>query len=173
MSVFRNRQACGIVVPTMKTLLAAALAASLPVLAACGGDDTTADDPQTTPSSGSSVPSGTPTTIEPTSYTYRLQAICYCPLTAPVDVTVEDGEVVSAVWAKGGHGLTKGDDAPKTLWLTIDDILARAADPKVDDADVDWPEGADYPSRVAIDPIKNAMDDEVTYVIKDVSVSAG
>jgi hypothetical protein len=158
----------------MKTLLAVTVAASLPLLAACGGGgDTTADDPQTTPSSTAGSPSGTPTGFEPTSYSYRLQAICYCPLTSPVDVTVEDDEVVSAVYAKGGNGLTKGDDAPKSLWLTIDDILARAADPKVDHADVDWPDGADYPSKVALDPIENAMDDEITYVIKDVSVSGG
>ncbi len=36
-----------------------------------------------------------------------------------------------------------------------------------------WPDGTDHPTKVAIDQIENAADDEVTYTISDVQVSAG
>ncbi len=31
-----------------------------------------------------------------------------------------------------------------------------------------WPDGADHPDQIAIDKMKNAIDDEITYVITNV-----
>lgn len=158
----------------MKTLLAASLLAALPVLVGCGGDDTTAEDPSTTgPSSTTTAGPGTYPSFAPEDYTYRLEVLCFCPMPGPAEVTVQGGEVVSAVLVKGGQGMPKGSDAPEYMQLTINDVIDSANDPAADEVKVDWPDGQDYPSSVAIDQNKQAMDDEVTYVVKDVSVSGG
>ena len=160
----------------MKTLLAASLLATLPLVAACGSDDSTATDPasqSTQASTDTSTAASTPTDFGPTSYSYTLRAACFCAFIEPVRVTVEDDEIVSAVVAHGGRGFAKGADAPEALRLTIDDLLAKAADPKVDEVDVKWPDGQDYPTSIALDPIKNAVDDEVTYYLSDVTVTGG
>ncbi len=161
----------------MKILLsAAATAMALTVLAGCSGDDDgdTATDPAeksdttTAPTDGSTT-DGYPA-FDAADYTFVLEQLCYCPVTGPVEVTVEDGEVTSAVIAKGGQGMKKGSDAPEYLWITINDVIDRANDPEAAQVDVDWPDGQDWPSTVAIDQIENAVDDEVTYTIRDVSV---
>lgn len=163
----------------MKILLsAAATAVALVALAGCSGDDTaTAEDPESTPPA-TSDPTDTPTVgsypeLEATDYTYVLEQICYCPIAGPVTVTVEDGEVTSAVYAKGGRGLEKGGDAPDYLWITINDVIAKANDTEADKVDVTWPEGQDWPTSVAVDQVERATDDEVTYVVRNVQLSEG
>ncbi|RHW27726.1 hypothetical protein D0Z08_08695 [Nocardioides immobilis] len=163
----------------MKILLsAAATAVALAALAGCSGDDTTtAEDPEST-TPATSDPTDSPTVgsypeLEATDYTYVLEQICYCPIAGPVKVTVEDGEVTSAVYAKGGRGLEKGDDAPDYLWITINDVIAKANDTKADKVDVTWPEGQDWPTSVAVDQVERATDDEVTYVVRNVQLSEG
>lgn len=163
----------------MKILLsAAATAVALAALASCSGDDTTtAEDPEST-TPATSDPTDTPTVgsypeLEATDYTYVLEQICYCPIAGPVKVTVEDGEVTSAVYAKGGRGLEKGDDAPDYLWITINDVIAKANDTEADKVDVTWPEGQDWPTSVAVDQVERATDDEVTYVVRNVQLSEG
>ncbi|KRC54825.1 MULTISPECIES: DUF6174 domain-containing protein [unclassified Nocardioides] len=160
--------------PVVRTLLAPALTAVLALgLSACSHeDDATASDPTGTDPSPTVTDDGAPTwpTFAPADYTYRLEVMCFCPMTGPVEVTVADGEVVSAT---GLRNPGKGRPAPEFLRLTINDVIAKANDPSVAKADVTWPDGQDHPSRVAIDQIENAVDDEVTYVIRDVRVSAG
>ena len=60
----------------------------------------------------------------------------------------------------------------ESLQLSINDILTEAADPKWDEVEVDWPAGQDHPDRVSIDRIKKAMDDEVTYLVTNVTPAA-
>ncbi len=160
-----------------------ALLLPLGLLAACGEDEPTkADDPASESASGSESDPTSPTatvTGDPgtypdfgeSDYTYVLEQICYCPLTGPVQVTVEDGEVTEAVTVKGTRGTPKGSDAPDYQRLTIDDIIAQANDPDVDQVDVTWPDGSAWPTSVAIDQIENAVDDEVTYLIRKVEVA--
>lgn len=163
----------------MKILLsAAATAVLLAALAGCSGDDTTtAADPEST-IPATSDPTGTPTVgsypeLEATDYTYVLEQICYCPITGPVKITVEDGEVTAAVIAKGSRGIKKGTDAPDYLWITINDVIAEANDTEADKVDVTWPEGQDWPTSVAVDQVERATDDEVTYVVRNVQLSEG
>ncbi len=162
-----------------------ALLLALGLLAACGDDEPTeADDP----TSESVSESGSPDPDEPTAtttvtgdaeypafgesdYTYVLEQICYCPLTGPVRVTVEDGEVTEAVTVTRAPGTPKGSDAPDYQRLTIDDIIGFANDPEVASADVTWPDDSDWPTSVAIDHIERAVDDEVTYLIRKVETS--
>lgn len=166
----------------MKTFLgAAALIAALSALAGCGGDDgDTATDPASaTPSGPTDEPADEPAD-EPTvgsypefgaeDYTYTLEQICYCPLTGPVAVTVEDGEVTSATITKGGRGMKKGSEAPQYVRLTINDVIARANDTGAAEVVVDWPDGQEWPNSVAVDQIEDAVDDEITYLVRDVQV---
>ena len=157
----------------------AAVAATL-VLTACGGaDDDTATDPAVsspTPDSPSAQPSAEPamigdyTAYPHDDYTYDLEVQCFCPYFGqPVTVTVVGGEVTAAVWAKKSRDHAKGD-AVNDEWLRlgINDVLEEAADPSYDKVDVQWPDGADHPDQIAIDKMKNAIDDEITYVITNV-----
>ncbi|WP_183098317.1 DUF6174 domain-containing protein [Nocardioides pelophilus] len=162
----------------MKILLgAAATVLAITALAGCSGDDDgdTARDPAskspttTAPTDPATV--GTYPELDADDYSFLLEQLCYCPVTGPVLVTVEDGEVVSAVITKGGHGMKKGSDAPVYLQLTINDVIARANDTDAAEVVVDWPDGQDWPNSVAVDQVENAVDDEITYVIRDVQVS--
>ena len=161
----------------MKILLrAAATATALIAVTGCSGDDggdTATDGTSRTPTTGGStetVTSGEYPELAAEDYTYVLEQICYCPVTGPVKVTVEDGDVTSAVILQGGHAMKKGSDAPEYLRITINDVIARANDPEAAQVDVDWPDDQDWPTTVAVDQIENAVDDEVTYTIKDVQV---
>jgi hypothetical protein len=164
----------------MKALLTVATTTlALALLAGCGGDDggdeTTAQDTGSTESSPTSTPTDPPTpgsypAFEPEDYTFVLEQVCFCPLTGPVRVTVEDGEIVEAVVIKGGRGVEKGSDAPPYLRMTINDVIDKANDPEADSVDVMWPDGQDYPSKVSVDAIEKAVDDEVTYLVRNVTV---
>jgi hypothetical protein len=170
----------------MKILLsAAATVMALTALAGCSDDDggDTATDTSTDTSSDTS--SDEPTTSEPTpeptvgtypefepeDYSFVLKQVCFCPIAGPVKVTVEDGEVKSAIVAKGGSGMEKGSDAPEYLWITINDVIAEANDTEAASVEVSWPDGQDWPASVAVDEVELATDDEITYVIRDVQVS--
>jgi len=163
----------------MKNLLAAGAAAlALTALSACGGGETsTAEDPGPSGSSGSPAPvdgataepGSLPDFAEP-DYTYVLEVFCYCPQTGPVRVTVEGGEVVDAVTVRKTPGTPKGSKAPEFLRKSINDLIAVANDPEIDDVEVDWPEGSAYPRRIVTDPIEDGVDDEATYSIRDVEV---
>ena len=158
--------------------LVGAVAATL-LLGACGGaDDDTATDPA--PAAGSSPASETPG-AEPEligdyaayphdDYTYDLEVQCFCPYFGqPVTVTVTGGEVTDAVCAKKSRDHAKGDAVTdEWLRLGINDLLQEAADPSYDKVEVQWPDGADHPDKIAIDKMSNAVDDEVTYVITNV-----
>ncbi len=162
----------------MKTLIGAgATLLALSTLVGCSGDDdggTTAADPASP--GGSTPPADTPTTgsypeFAAQDYTYLLEQVCFCPLTGPVRVTVQDGEVVEAVVARGGHGIERGTAAPEYLRTTINDVIARANDTEAASVDVVWPDGQDYPSKVAVDQMAKATDDEITYIVRDVRVT--
>lgn len=158
--------------PTLAALLALGLSA-------CGreDDEKAADEASDAPSSGTTTDDATDDPaaqqwpdFAATDYTYRLEVLCFCPMTGPLQVKVTDGEVASATrLQKPG----KGKQAPAFVRLSINDIIAKANDPSVFEADVTWPDGADHPTKVAIDQIETAVDDEVTYTISNVQVSAG
>lgn len=177
-----------VVPPRSAGLVAAALAALLLALTACAhesdtvaSDDTGATteptDGQTDEQTGGQTggpddqadPTGGRTFSEP-DYVYRLEVLCYCPQVGAVRVVVADGEVVRATTLGGGRGFTKGQPAPEFARLTINDVIDRADDPAADHVEVTWPEGQEWPSVVAIDHLAGAVDDEVTYTIKNVRV---
>jgi hypothetical protein len=109
-------------------------------------------------------------TFEDQDYSYVLTRICRCPYTAPVAITVEGGNVTSAVAAERTNTVAKGDPAPEALHLTIADILAKAADPTLARSDVQWPADQAWPDRVRIELIEGARDADIVYVISDVVI---
>jgi len=102
-------------------------------------------------------------------YTYVLEVQCFCPTFGqPVRVTVTDGEVTGATWTQKAPDHAKGDEADlEWLRLSINDILTEAADPSYDEVEMTWPAGQDHPDKVAIDRMKMATDDEVTYLLSE------
>lgn len=159
-----------------RVLLPALTAALALGLSGCGREnDDKAADPARSETTPSASPSASPTRetypeFAPTDYTYRLEVICFCPMTGPVEVTVADGEVTSATrLEKPGQG----QQAAPFARLSINDIITKANAPGIADAEVTWPEGQDHPTQVKLDQVERATDDEVTYLIGDVRVSAG
>jgi hypothetical protein len=157
-------------------------------LVACGsgddGDDDVASDPA--PTSATPSPSETPSptaeptvgtypAFEPTDYTFVLSVSCFCMgAGTPIEVTVEDAEVVGAIYGAddtGRGGTKKGDPADQLFWMTINDIIDEANDTEAAKVDVDWPAGQDYPNSVYVDGDKNIADDETGYTIANVVVS--
>ena len=151
-----------------------------------GSDNGTGVDPgaaaSTTPSPTPS-PTGTVSTTQKigehpayphADYSYDLEVQCFCPsFGQPVRVTVQDGEVASAVWTKKGPGHARGAEATEEwVRLSINEVLSEAADPRWDAVEVTWPAGQDHPDRVAIDRVENAVDDEVTYLLRNVEPAA-
>lgn len=163
----------------MKILLSAAAAAvAITFLAGCSGDDdgdardTATDTASTTPTSDPTAEPtvGTYPELDAEDYTYVLEQVCFCPVTGPIKVIVEDGEVTSAVVLKGGQGIEKGSNAPDYLWITINDVIAQANDTEAADVQVTWPDGQDWPDRVSVDKVELATDDEISYVVRNVTV---
>lgn len=164
----------------VRTLLGLALLLSF---AACSGSDDAADGPSSpavstragetssvSPSTGASPSASAFPGFAPEDYTYRLEVLCFCPRVGAVRVEVADGKVVAATALSGR---LKGRPAPDFTRLTIDDIIDRANDPSAAQVKVVWPQGQDHPTSVRIDTMDRATDDEVTYVIRNVRVSAG
>ena len=165
-----------------RTLLPAALLATA-LLAGCGSaTDVEVTDPTGSPSASATPtpsPSGSP---EPgaypaypfSDYSYTLKLQCFCAsFGKPIRISVADGEVASAAWARTGQGTVKGEEVTDE-WarLTLDDVIDAANDTEAEVVEVDWEAGADHPTRVSVDRDLQAMDEEITYVVSDVILSS-
>lgn len=145
---------------------AALVLALLAALTACGGDDTptATDPPESSPESE---------TFDGADYTYTLRVNCFCSDGGvPISVTVRDGEVVDAVYARKGRGHAAGDQVDKWRRLTIEDIIDEADKARANGAaevDVAWPDGQDHPDSVSIDQDRRMADEEIGYEISNVS----
>lgn len=120
------------------------------------------------PSPSSSFSSFAEAWEEPAAYVYTLTSSeGERSLIGTFRVTVEDGKVVKAVGLdESGRGAVKR--APEEV-PTIGGLLeqlARAHDEGADTAEAAYaPDG--HPVRITLDPEKNAVDDEESYVISD------
>ncbi len=157
-------------------------------LAACGSDDDgddVAKDPGSSTATATSTPSptaeptvGTYPAFEPTDYTFELTISCFClGAGVPIEITVQDAEVVGAVYAMAQSGgrdgdIQAGDPASESFWLTINDVIEQANDTEADLVTVDWPAGQDYPNSVYVDGHKSMADDETSYTIANVEVAS-
>ena len=164
--------------------VAVAATVSVLLLSACGTDDgSVADDPGPAEpaSSTTSAPTeeataqptvGTYPEFEPEDYSYHLSVACFCVgAGVPIEVTVEAGEVVDAVYLAddgGRSAVKKGDPADKRFWLTINDVIDAANNTSAARVDVVWPPGQEYPSSVYVDEDEKIADEEIGYTVSEV-----
>lgn len=161
----------------MKTaILALALTATL---AACGSETDAGDDVTGQGETTSQSPEGAPTDppwpeFGAADYTFVYSRSCYCPdATTKIQVTVVGGTPTHATYAESGPGFKKGNPAEAPLHkITIADIIDEANSDDADTIEVTWPEGQEWPSKVFIDRIERAVDDEVTFEIHSVEVGS-
>ena len=106
---------------------------------------------------------------EPTSYEFTMQRLCFCPreLTSPVIVQVKAGLVESRRYADTGGPVdarwTAEFPAIDGVFAIVDAAIARRAD-KID-AVYDPTRG--FPTRIDIDYISSAADDELGVRVRD------
>lgn len=161
----------------MRTALVAVLATTF-VLTACGTSaDNTAQDPAGTGTpSVSPTPEAPPTvgtypSFAPTDYSFTLRVQCFCAGAGlPIRVTVADGKVTDAVYARNGRGVHRGDQADGYLAVTIDKVIEAANNTSAASVKVTWPAGQDYPSSVYVDQSEHMADEEIGYAVSDVVV---
>jgi hypothetical protein len=102
-------------------------------------------------------------------YQYRLQVLCFCPpeVTNPVIVEVKGGVTSSVIYV--GTGLPVGNnnfiryDTIEEMFQVIEDAINQNAD----EIKVEYNADLGYPTRIEIDFIKMAVDDEITYTISN------
>lgn len=142
------------------------------LLAACGSDPgSSAVDPaaSTSPTPTVRPTVGTYPAFPHDDYAFTVRVSCYCPVTGPVRITVEDGRATSADWVKpGGH---QGMEVPEH-WasLTIDQVIEAANDTEAARVDVVWPDGQDWPDSVWVDHEELMADEEIGYAISHVVI---
>ena len=161
---------------TSPALLAAVLVS---LLGGCAGTDEVArDEPTGTPTTSEPAPSDPPEddAFAPSDYDFTLVTSCFCAYGGvPVRVSVRDDAVTTAVFARAGGrgGAVRGEAAPESLVLSIEDVLARAEEAREQGAAevrVEWPEGTDHPTEVWIDRDERMVDEELGWTISRVDV---
>jgi hypothetical protein len=165
----------------MRKRLTPALAA-VALVAGCGAvgaDVATNPDPEPASTSDptshpTSHPTGAPwPKYQAQDYTFMLRVSCYCPDAGiPVTVTVRDGDITDAVYARKGWGHAAGAPAPGWMRVTINDVIDAANDTHADTVTVRWPDGQDYPTSVWVDRDRHAADEEIGYTIRNVEPSS-
>lgn len=109
---------------------------------------------------------------QPAAYAFTMQRLCFCPpdITRPVVVTVRNGVVESRKYEDTGAEVagqfTQLFPAVEGLFAIVDDAVTR----KADTIDADYDQSRGFPVRVAIDYIKQAADDELTFTVRDFKV---
>ena len=105
--------------------------------------------------------------LEIQNYDFVYQVSCFCGFTIPnpVKLSVRNGVVSAAVPV----GSFVGTLPPLSVYPTIDSlfvVLETARKNTPDGVTVDFDPTYHYPTKIAIDPVKNAADDEVTYTVE-------
>lgn len=99
------------------------------------------------------------------NYDFVFEKTCFCGFNRPnpVKLSIRDGAVSAATPV----GSFIGTMPALSTYPTIDSlfaILARAEKASPRGVTVKFDPTYHYPTKIAVDPIKNAIDDEVTYI---------
>jgi hypothetical protein len=103
------------------------------------------------------------------SYQYRLEVNCFCPpeVTGPVIVEVSQNAPISVTYVSSGKPAEgkyfEKYDTIEELFIVIDEAFDREAD-KIE---ITYDDIKGFPTRISIDFIEQAADDEIAYVISD------
>lgn len=128
-----------------------------------------ADAPSTSVSQG---PRGMWDAAEVDAYTITVERRCFCPGVGPYVVTVVDGEISSVTHA--GKDVDPDGEMLRDWPLTVEELFREVteAEGNADDLAVSYDPDLGYPTKIAIDRWEDAIDDEVTYVVRDLQVDA-
>jgi hypothetical protein len=95
-------------------------------------------------------------------YEYHLRILCFCPpnVTFPVIIKVENGINLSVEYAQEPKEVTNDYFKPVDTIDKLFDVIQKAIDNEADSLVVEYDSTYGYPKSIAIDPIKNAIDEE-------------
>jgi len=111
---------------------------------------------------------------QPPHYRYRLRAVCFCPREEPVWIEVRGGQTVAITDGATGEPVTaarkeslENVNTVEKLFAWIEQVgrPAPGTGPAPDEMEVSYDATLGYPTRIAIDAIADAVDDEFTYLI--------
>ncbi len=100
-------------------------------------------------------------------YRYNLFVGCFCIASEPMIVEVQDGQVVSLEYQSGKEMDASNRDLFEK-YATIDRIFSELAtniNDKADEFTVTYDPTYGFPTRVNVDFIKKALDDELTLTV--------
>jgi hypothetical protein len=103
----------------------------------------------------------------PSHYRFVHDEWAFAPSEGPVEIEVEDGEIVSAVIVE------TDEPAPPSRALTIEDlfdVVQDELDGDPDDIHIRYDSDLGFPKSVDVDPIENAMDDEHGFTVEQFEV---
>lgn len=97
-------------------------------------------------------------------YTMQQQRLCFCPNTDTYQLTVVNEHVTAAVNLTTGLPATTAELASfKSVSELFALIRATLRDDRAGRSTIAYDAGAGYPAEVSLDPIRDAVDDEITY----------
>jgi hypothetical protein len=103
------------------------------------------------------------------SYTMQQRVVCFCVTGATTfQVTVKTGVITRAVNVTTGESISV---TLLTIFRTVDQLFAQAREGLTREGVVQsmaFDATLGYPTTLSLDPIRNAVDDEVTYVTSNV-----
>jgi len=107
----------------------------------------------------------------PDDYAYTLSVSCFCIVTGPIRITVENGVLVDAV-ALDPSFLQENPNADAEIReraITLVELVDRVRDAQrtADGFEADYDPTYGFPVVASIDYDKRATDDEVTYRVRD------
>ena len=107
---------------------------------------------------------------QPSAYEVTVRTLCFCIENRPVIVAVRAGAIESRRYADTGLAIDPRFaslfPAVEGLFAVVDDAVARHAA----QLDVQYDAVRGFPVRISIDYIKNAVDDEIVYLVSDFTV---
>ena len=109
-------------------------------------------------------------------YRYQLFIGCFCPFAGdmPLTIEVKDGEIVS-ITRFDGNPIIETDPSYGVYesYATIDRVFLKLEADQTGDADeviVTFDSTYGFPANVAVDNIKEAIDDEISYQVSNFEV---
>ncbi len=101
-------------------------------------------------------------------YEFRLRIFCFCPpeSSGPVIIKVENGVAVSIEYTQEPKEVTNDFFKPRDTIDKLFGIIQSAIDDKAESLIVEYDTTYGYPKSIAIDPIKTAIDEEISYFVE-------
>lgn len=107
-------------------------------------------------------------------YRFELSIGCFCPFRSqmPLTIEVQDGKIVSIETADGSP-INEGSRPTFEEAGTLENlfmIIEKAQESGADELTVEYDSTYGFPSQISIDPIKTAVDEEISYLVENFQV---